>query len=38
MGLTDEHVGPQILAKKKSMSLPEQNYFLLFAMRYPVDI
>ena len=36
MGLTNEHVGPKILAKIKTMSSPEQNYFLPFAMRYPV--
>ena len=36
MSLSHKHVGPKILGKSKSMSSPEQNYFSLFAMRYPV--
>ena len=36
MPLTHEHVGSKIVAKSKSISSPEQNYFSIFAMRYPV--
>ena len=39
MGLTNEHVGPKIVAKIKigiCIPSPEQNYFSFFAMRYPV--
>ena len=38
MSLSHEHVGPKISGKSKSMSSPEQNYFSLFAMRYPVIV
>ena len=35
ISLSHEHVGPKISAKFKITS-PEQNYFVHFAMRYPV--
>ena len=36
MSLSNEHIGSKILAKSKSTSSLEQNYFLPYAMRYPV--
>ena len=37
MGVSQERIGPLILKKKsKCTSSPEQNFFLHFAMRYPV--
>ena len=36
MVLSDEHVGSKTSAKTKSISSAEQNYFSIFAMRYPV--
>ena len=36
MPLSHEHVGSKILANTKCIPSPEQNYFLIFAMRYPV--
>ena len=35
-GVSQEHTGLLVLKKIKSISLPEQNYFTHFAMRYPV--
>ena len=37
MGLSHEHAGLKILAKSKSISSAEPNYFVHFAMRYPVE-
>ena len=37
MPLSHEHVGSKIQAKIRNISSPEQNYFLIFAMRYPVS-
>ena len=39
MSLSQKHVGPKPYKQKsKSISLPEQNYFFHFAMRYPVQL
>ena len=36
MSLSNEHVGSKIPAKAIPICSPEQKYFSLFAMRYPV--
>ena len=36
MALSHEHLGSKISAKTKSILSAEPNYFVLFAMRYPL--